>query len=148
LSRGEQELRKIKNLHSNMGSKMGSKGILKILEAIIAILIIFTVFIMYYGAKDSMPEFQTINWQLKAYKALDSLKNTNDLRSYVLANNSLAIENKLRPLMPTDANYQVVVCDVACGKPNVVTEKMISINYMIAGDVNIFQPRQIVVYMW
>ena len=127
---------------------MRNKGILKILEAIIAILIIFTVFITYYGAKDSMPEFQTINWQLKAYNALDSLDNTNDLRSYALANNSLAIENKLQPLMPPDANYQVMICDVECGKPNVATEKMITINYMIAGDVNIFQPRQIVIYMW
>jgi hypothetical protein len=127
---------------------MGSKGMLKILEAVIAILIIFTVFITYYGANDSMPDFQTINWQLKAYKALDSLENTNDLRNYVLANNSLAIENKLKTLMPSDANYQVMICDVSCGKPNVVTEKMISINYMIAGDINNFQPRQIVVYMW
>lgn len=124
------------------------KGLLKSLESIISILMIFVVFIVYFGSKEALPEFESISWQLKGFNALKVLDQTNELRQYVLANNSQTIENKLIPLVPPEINIKVVVCQFDCQKPDVQSEKTVSVSYLIAGDVNDFRPRQIILYMW
>lgn len=124
------------------------KGLLKSLESIISILIVFIVFVVYFASKQSPPEFETINWQLKGLYALRSLDQGNELRQYALANSSQAIENELIPLVPPEINIKVVVCQLYCEKPDVQSEKIVSVSYLIAGDVNDFRPRQIILYMW
>lgn len=124
------------------------KGLLKSLESIISILMIFVTFVVYFGSKEALPEFETINWQLKGFYAIRILDQSNELRSYVLANNTQAIENKLIPLVPPEIGIKVVVCQFDCEKPDVQSEKLVSVSYLIAGDVNDFRPRQIMLYMW
>lgn len=124
------------------------KGLLKSLESIISILTIFVVFIVYFASTEPVAEFETINWQLKGLYALRSLDQNNELRSYVLANNTQSIENKLMPYVPPEINIKVVVCQLDCEKPDVQSEKTVSVSYLIAGDVNDFRPRQIILYMW
>jgi len=124
------------------------KGLLKSLESIISILIIFVVFIVYFASTEPVAEFETINWQLKGLYALRGLDQSNELRQYVLANSSQTIENKLIPLVPPEINIKVVICQLYCEKPDVQSEKIVSVSYLIAGDVNDFRPRQIILYMW
>lgn len=124
------------------------KGILMSLEAVLAIIMILIVFITYYGTKEQLPEFETINWQLKTMSALRALDNTNDLRSYVVENNSIGLNNKLNPLLPPEVNHQVFICETQCGKTNVTSEKIVSVSYLVAGDINNFKPRQVFVFLW
>jgi len=124
------------------------KGLLKSLESIISILTIFVFFVVFFGSNETLPEFETINWQMKGFYALRTLDQGNELRQYVLANNTNVIENELLPLVPPEINIKVVVCQTFCEKPDVQSEKIISINYLIAGDVNDYRPRQVVLYMW
>ena len=124
------------------------KGLLKSLEAIVSILTVFVIFVVFFGSNEVLPEFETINWQMKGFNALRSLDQSNDLRQYVLANSTGVIENKLLQFVPPEVNIKVVVCQAFCEKPDVESEKIISINYLIAGDVNDYRPRQIVLYMW
>lgn len=128
--------------------KLANKGLLKILESVIAILMILTFVVIYFGSKESFPEFESINRGIRGYYSLKVLDQTNKLRSDVIANNTLNIENNLKPLIPGEINFQVFVCQKDCGKPSVQSDKMISVVYLVAGDINNFQPRQILLYMW
>jgi hypothetical protein len=124
------------------------KGLMKSFEAVIAILIVLGVFIYFFGVAEQLPEFESINWQLKGFNSLKVLDENNQLRQYTIANNTQAIENQLFSLLPTELNYKVVVCGATCENPEIAAEKLTSVSYFIAGDISNFQPRQIVLYMW
>ena len=129
-------------------SKSANKGMMKILEAVIAILMVMTTVVIYFGSKESFPEFESTNRGIRAFHALRALDQNNKLRSDVVANNTRNIENSLRSLIPAEMNFQVFVCQTACGKPSVQSEKMLSVIYLVAGDIDDFKPRQIILYMW
>lgn len=124
------------------------KGLLKSLESILSVLTIFVVFIVFFESNETLPEFETVNWQMKGIYALRALDQDNMLRQYVLANDTGTIENKLLPFVPPEVNIKVVVCQTYCKMPDVQSEKIVSVSYLIAGDVNDYRPRQIILYMW
>ncbi len=124
------------------------KGLLQSFEAIIAILMILTVFIMYYGPIQPLPEFRGINRKLRGFEALKALDNNNELRSYAIANDTKSIESKLYNLLPRNLNYEVFVCEANCGYPNIASESLVSVVYVLAGNISSFKPVQVVLYMW
>ena len=124
------------------------KGMLQSLEAIMAILAILTVFSVVYSGKDPIPEFDTINWKMRGFEALRTLDGTNRLRDAVITNSSSAVKDRLSSLMPSQLNYEIVICDRNCGKPDIQSDKLTSVAYMVAGDLNNYLPRQIILYMW
>jgi len=124
-----------------------NKGISQSLEAVIAILMIMTIFVISYR-QATLPEFETVSWKLKGFDSLKVLDENNELREYALANNTLAIKEKLQSLLPTYLNYEVVVCDESCPVLNIESEKLVTVSYIISGDTNTFIPKQIFLYMW
>jgi len=121
---------------------------MKILEAVIAILMILTVVVIYFGSNESFPEFESVSRGMRGFYALKVLDQSNKLRSDAIENNTKSIENNLRPLIPGEINFQVFVCQTACGKPSAQTESMVSVTYLISGDIDNFKSRQILLYMW
>lgn len=124
------------------------KGVIQTLEAVIAAVLIMTVVVVYYGPKENLPEFETIAWKLRGFDALKALDASNELRQYALANDTATIENKLLPILYTNINYRVLICESSCNKPNINSEKITSVTYLMAGDVNNIKNRQVVLYMW
>lgn len=124
------------------------KGLLGSLEAIIAILIILTIFITFYSGREAIPEFDTINWKVRGYDALRTLDYNGMLRDAVTTNSSTIIESRLKTLLPSQLNYQVVVCERNCGDPGIETDKLTSAVYLVSGDLNNYLPRQVILYMW
>jgi len=124
------------------------KGLLKSLEAIIAVLIILTVFITYFGTKEALPEFETITWQLKGFNSLKALDDSNELKNYTKTNNTSGLETRLLSMLPRDIDYEVVICDLTCSDPNIESEKLTSITYLTVGGVNDFQSKQVILYMY
>ena len=124
------------------------KRLLQSLEAIIAILVILPVFITFYSGRDSVPEFDTINWKLRGFEALKSLDSNNMLRDAVVTNSTSAIKDRLSSLLPSQLNYEIVICDRNCGKPAVQSDKLTSVTYILSGDLNIYMRRQIILYLW
>lgn len=109
---------------------------------------ILTTFVIYFGSKESFPEFETINREMRGFYALKILDQNNKLRSDVIANNTKNIENNLRSLIPAEVNFQVFVCQTACGKTTTQSENMMSVTYLISGDIDDFKTRQIILYTW
>lgn len=124
------------------------KGIMKSLEAVIAILMVLVIFVYFFRGTEPLPEFETINWQLKGFSSLKTLDKNNQLRQYALTNDTQTIESQLSSLLPTEVSYKIIICNVTCGSPGIISEKLTSVSYFVAGDLANFQPRQIILYMW
>ena len=114
-------------------------------EAIVAIAIVSTAFILLFKEYESYPQAEEAKL-VKIFNSIKSLDANNELRGYVLENDSEIIEKKLSKLLP-EFNLMVKICEDECEKPN-LTQEFISVTYLIAGDVNNFNPKQMVIYAW
>jgi hypothetical protein len=121
---------------------------MQILESIISILLIVSIFLIYYSPNEKLPEFDTINWRLRGASVLKSLDDNGELRSYVLANDVTTIKSKLSSILPVNLNYDVVLCDRTCSKPAMSSEKITNVVYLLAGDFGNITSKQVVLYMW
>jgi hypothetical protein len=124
------------------------KGMTKVLEAAIAILMVLVIYVTIFSSPITTPDFESINIQLRAFNALKSLDQNNELRALVLQNDTVDISNKLSPLMPASINYQVSICGLTCTAPVINSTRSFSVNYIISGDYGNFNPEQVIVYMW
>jgi len=118
------------------------------LEVIIGILSVLIVFAIFFVQRVQLPEFETVSWRTRGFSALKALDNKNELRQYVLANDTDTLKSKLSELLPPSLNYEVVICELQCAAVDIESGKLASVSYTIAGDVNDFRPRQIILYMW
>lgn len=121
---------------------------LRSLESIIAILAILTVFIIVYSGRDPLTEFDSITWKARGFETLKSLDESNRLRDVVITNSTSLLKDRLSALLPSQLNYDVAICDRNCGKTDIQSDKLTSVIYLIAGDLNNYLPRQIILYLW
>jgi len=109
---------------------------------------ILAAFVILFSPKEVLPEFETVSWKLKGFSSLKALDDNNELRLYALTNNTQRIKEKLQSLLPSNVNFDVIICSGACVNPNITAEKLVSVSYLIAGNTTNFAPREIVLYMW
>ena len=121
---------------------------MKTFEALIAILLITTFFVVYYSTRDTLPEFDTVNRQIRGFDALKSLDESNKLRGYVTSNDVTGLTAALESLMPANLFYRVIICNPDCTAPTLPSQKATSVAYFVGGDVNSISPKLVVVYIW
>jgi len=124
------------------------KGLMKVLEAVMAILMILVVYVLLFSSTVRPPDLETINLQLKAFNSLQALDQNNELRTLALQNNVTAITNKLSPLLSSQINYRVSVCNISCAMQTINSTKVSSVSYILSGDYGNFNPKQVMVYLW
>lgn len=124
------------------------KGLLKSFEAILAVLMILTVFIIFFLTGQEFPEFETVIWRNRGFVALRGLDFSNELRDLVVANDTDTLEDKLSDLLPAGLNYETVICDLTCGQPDITADTLTTVTYLMVGREDLFQPRQVLLYMW
>lgn len=124
------------------------KGLLQSLEAVIGILLILTVFVTIYSRDVPLPELDTVNFKLKGFSALKTIDETGELRGAVALNDTTEVENKVSDLVPKHLNLKVVFCKLGCALPDIASENIVSVTYLVTGEVNNIDPRQVVLYMW
>ena len=118
------------------------------LEAVIGILLILSVFLVIYNRDVQLPELDTVNYKLRGFAALKTLDETGELRQAVALNDTQAVTNKLSDILPQQLNTLIVFCETDCALPAVSSEKIISLVYLVAGEVNSLKPKQVILYLW
>ncbi len=124
------------------------KGQTKILETILAILIMSGAYILLFAGQQSSIQTDTLNWKLLTLNALSSLDQKNELRSYVLANDTASIQNELSSTIPEPLTFSVVICGLNCPQPTLPPVDVASVDYLISGDFNNITNKQVFVYVW
>ncbi len=124
------------------------KGLLRTLEAVLGILVILVTFLFLYTGQGPIPDIEVGNLKLVAMNSLAAIDKNNELRQQALVNDTAAIKAKLEKYIPAGFDYDVFVCNLNCPVPTVAAKRIVSAEYLIAGDVNNFTTRQIVLHVW
>ena len=128
------------------------KGQLYTLESAISILMILLLVLFLFKNQPNLPESQEVNYKLKAYNGLEILDTTGKLGSYAIKNDANAIQNELQNYIPVFLNYKVVIYNQTTNvteRPSLEDKnKVISVNYFLAGDLDNYQPKDVRVYLW
>ncbi len=134
------------------------KGILFTLETVIAILMILFIVVFIYRNPFEISGLNIIELKKKAYVGLIALERTGELRKEVIENDAAGIKNKLEPFIPGFLTYEVVLYNSSLNstianttnynstideQPNVIV-----VNYLIAGDADEYNPRDVRVFIW
>jgi hypothetical protein len=119
------------------------------IEVVISISILAFVIlsIVYLPTK---PEFSIANLKLRIFEALKSLDSADLLREAAINGNSDFIKTMLQNVTPGNINYDVAIFNKTTNItaiPSTQGETAI-VSYFISGDVGIFAPREIRVYLW
>jgi len=128
------------------------KGQLYTLEVGIAILMILSFVIFLFLNPPTSPEYNIINYKMKAYNGLETLERTGELRRYITDNNATAINESLGPYIPNFLSRAVVIFNETTNlttKPSLSNiSDSISVSYFLAGDFDDYNPKDVRVYMW
>jgi len=124
------------------------KGQIQTIEAFITISIVALVVVVFFGEKQTLPDTEHINWKLEGLNAVRALDDNNQLRQYVINNDNVTIKNLLSGMLPTNINLAVFICATNCPNPSDVAEKIVSVDYLVSGDIQNYQPKVLKIYMW
>jgi hypothetical protein len=124
------------------------KGISKILEVLIAVLVIASAYLYLFGSGEKVPDLEITTWKIRGFEALRVLDESNKLATNALANETEKIEADLEEILQIGINYKVLICTKECPGVNVSSEKITSVSYFIAGNATNIEPREILLYMW
>jgi hypothetical protein len=116
-----------------------------ITEVLIAIILLVGMLFLTYAGEVRVEE-ETLLVKSRIWNGLKALDDFGILRKYAIANESEKIKNALTQLLP-GVNLEVKVCYEPC----VVTlpyEKVVIVNYFLAGDYGNFKPSLVVVSSW
>lgn len=132
-----------------MKIKRRRKGLLKSLEAVIAVLGIMAIYIILYTGQQNIPDFETANWKLRGFEAIYNLDKAGQLKQYVLSNDNTTIDTKVSAFLPSSLEHQVQICG-ALDCPIVTKDagKITSVDYLVAGDAANFTNRRVILYIW
>jgi len=128
------------------------RGQIYTLEVGISILMILLIVIFLFQNPPATPEYNIINYKMKAYEGLETLEQTGELRRYVADNNATAINESLNPYIPTFLSRAVVIFNDTTNlttKPSLNgVNNSVSVSYFLAGDFDDYKPRDVRVYLW
>lgn len=128
------------------------KGTYYTIEAVIAILMIVTIFLLLYKTSPPNPEIDVANVKTQIYDGLDNLKSKGSLREQALDNNATGIKNDLDDFLPLNIELDVTIYNQSFNNVTQThseqVEDTVSVSYFIAGDVGNYTPKEIRVHAW
>lgn len=128
------------------------KGVYYTIEAALAVLMMFVIFLLLFVTPQKNPEIDRANLKTDVYKGLDTLLAKGSLRNQTLNNDAVAIENDLDDFLPVTVTLNVEILNRSFQNLTVQTvdqpADIVGVSYFIAGDAANYTPREIRVHVW
>jgi len=125
------------------------KGTFYTLEAAISVVIIITSLAFVFQIEPKVLDLSKANYKQEVYGALKIVDEGGDLRSDILANNATAIEEGMDPYISTSFNVAIFnKTSNITATPVITLEDIITVSYLISGEVGNYTPREVRVYVW
>jgi len=140
------------DLKSNeLKSKKTKKGFTKIIEAAIAIILLISIISFLLSKKLTVSEYSIANYKLQIFNEISTLDKMGNLRKLVLENNTEKIKEAISSCYKI--NCKVVLFNETTNitedfKSDELEKIIASISYIISGDLGIYSPREIRIYIW
>ncbi len=126
---------------------MNKKGIIKIIEASVAILIVASILFISYNKS---VVGRTTDYSENARDILEELANDVSLREEVLTSGT--VSSFIASKLPTHLNYEAIICEVnaACGISSLPNGDVYSAERIISTNVDSpsFLPKKIRLFLW
>jgi len=129
------------------------KGILFTVEVAFSILMILFILVFLFQGQNETPEYRTINYKYQAYHGLEVLEKRGDLRDNAVSLDVDEIETDISNFIPSHLTYEVVLYNETANITEIPVaihsqEDVISVSYLIAGDMDAYNPKDVRVYLW
>lgn len=129
------------------------KGILFTVEVSISILMILFILVFLFQGQNETPEYRTTNYKYKAYHGLEVLERRGELRDHAINNDADSIETDIDSFISDFLTYEVVIYNATTNVTEIPSaihsqDDVISVSYLIAGDIDTYSPKDIRVYLW
>jgi hypothetical protein len=124
---------------------MNKKGIIKIIEASVAILIVASILFISYNKS---VVGRTTDYSENARDILEELANNVSLRNVVLGNGN--VDSFIDSKLPTHLNYEARICEVnaACGISSLPSGDVYSGERIISSNLSIYDPKKVRLFLW
>ena len=128
------------------------KGVYYTIEAVVAIFLVVSIFLLLFLTPLKNPEIDRANIKNDAYKGLEILNLKGSLRNQTLNNDATAIKNDLDDFLPIAVQINVAIYNKSFNNLTTeVTEQTtdtIGVSYYIAGDIGNYTPKVVRVHVW
>ncbi|MBI1972352.1 MAG: hypothetical protein HYS53_03565 [Candidatus Aenigmarchaeota archaeon] len=124
------------------------KGMMHMIEAIIAILMIMT-FLLVLKSK-LQPTEDTGRERAIAAQALQTLDQQGALRSYAIDENHLGLNTQAHAIVPAEFNHTIRLCypGERCVGDALPDRNIFTASLVIAGNETYFKPAQVLLHIW
>ena len=124
-----------------------------IVEATIAILMIFLITVLIFTYFSPQRRTEILNYKIYAYDGLIALEKKGNLRYYAINNDTISIKRELNPFIPDNIEFEVVLFNETGNVTEIPSEintkkNVVSVSYLIAGNFDEYKPREIRVMLW
>ena len=125
------------------------RGIIRLLEAVIAILILAGVLLLVYTNQvndPNGPDEYILNLQLGI---LSEIASQESLRNAALSNNSQELESYAAQRLPQSLNFSIIICqvNVQCSAPDIDANLFVE-EKLISGNLTDYNPILVKLFVW
>lgn len=128
------------------------KGVIFLIEVVISIVIILSAIILIFKTAENLSILNIANYKLRIYELLESLDKKGNLRNLAVSKDIASINMNLDQFIPDNINFYIVIFNTTTNTssmPNFEKQKnVVSIDYLISGDYNKYEPTIITVFLW
>ena len=125
------------------------KGYIYTLEVLIAISLILVSVVFIFRNPPAKPEFGISTMKIQGLQALEYLDNKGDLKNLVFQENETELENRIKNILPIEAQFETEICNFSCSAANVpLNETVIGIDYYASGYKENYVGKKVRLWIW
>jgi hypothetical protein len=126
------------------------RGVIRIIESIIAILVLLSVVLVLIQRQPEKADFSTSVYKVQS-SILKEISDSNSYRNYVLAKDKSKIECFIQSrLQKYSLDFNVSICDIdaACYCDSPPAKEVYTADALISGNLTYYNPRRILMCSW
>ena len=131
--------------------RKNKKGWLRIVEAVVAVLIISSVLVFLSLKKTEKADISQELYNLES-SVLNNLESNESVRAAILINNEAFVKKFTESEVQDTFNFTIKICDVAdiCPLPNIkdINKDVYVDERIISSNLSVYKPRKIKLFLW
>ena len=127
----------------------GKQGWMRIMEAVLAILILSSILIILYINNVPQKSYSESIYPTQA-NIIAEISSREDLRNAVLSENETILDNFIKDRIYSQFNFDLVICniDAQCSLVGEVDKEVYAVDTIISGNLTTYSPKIVRLFVW
>jgi hypothetical protein len=125
-------------------------GWIRILEAVLAIMLITSVVLVLYTKQQQKPDLNDYVYRFQS-KILSDISFNNTLRNAVFINDTDLLNSYAQSQLPSNFNFEIKICDInsgSCTISEIVTKDVYANEVIISTNLQVYSPKKVRLFLW